>query len=262
VTGMTAPTSPPALGDRAPARERVPGEGLVPGRGPWHLDRGPGGDAPVIGVLALQGDVLEHLRVLEAAGVRALPVKRPEQLGELDGIIIPGGESTTIGKLAAMYGLLEPMRQRIAAGLPAYGTCAGAILLGRTALGDDGRPSEQPLLGCMDVVVRRNAFGRQVDSFEADLDVPGIEGGPVRAVFIRAPWIESVGDGVEVLGSVTPLSRDRVPLGAKVVLARQGHMLASAFHPELTGDNRVHLLFIQMVRARRAAGPVGATPRP
>jgi 5'-phosphate synthase pdxT subunit len=237
----------------------------VPGRGPWYAaadDAGPDGDAPLVGVLALQGDVLEHLRVLEAAGARAVPVKRADQLDELDGIIIPGGESTTIGKLADMYGLLGPLRERVASGLPAYGTCAGAILLGRTALGDDGLPSSQPLLGCMDVVVRRNAFGRQVDSFEADLDVPGLEGGPVRAVFIRAPWIESVGDAVEVLGAVNPVSRDGVPLGAKVVLARQGNMLASAFHPELTGDHRVHLLFLDMVRARRAAGTVGATRTP
>jgi 5'-phosphate synthase pdxT subunit len=256
VTAVADPTR------RPPARERVPGEGLVAGRGPWYAEGGGDGGTPLVGVLALQGDVLEHLRVLEAAGARAVPVKRPEQLDELDGIILPGGESTTIGKLASMYGLLDPLRERIAAGMPVYGTCAGAILLGRAALGDDGRPASQPLLGCMDVVVRRNAFGRQVDSFEADLDVPGIEGGPIRAVFIRAPWIESVGDGVEVLGAVTPPGGDGVPLGAKVVLARQGHMLASAFHPELTGDHRVHRLFLEMVRARRAARPVGVASHP
>jgi 5'-phosphate synthase pdxT subunit len=250
-----------------PARERVPGEGLVPGRGPWYAGGGQdgdaaSGDAPKVGVLALQGDVLEHLRVLGAVGAAPVPVKRPEELDELDGIVLPGGESTTIGKLSASYGLLEPLRKLIRDGLPVYGTCAGAILLGKVALGDDGRPSPQELLGCMDVVVRRNAFGRQVDSFEADLDVPGIQGGPVRAVFIRAPWIETVGDGVEVLAAVRPIDRDGVRLGAKVVLARQGNMLASAFHPELTGDDRVHRLFLELVRARRAAARADALPSP
>jgi pyridoxal 5'-phosphate synthase pdxT subunit len=248
------------------ARERVPGEGLVPGRGPWYAevpaDGGPDGDRPRVGVLALQGDVLEHLRVLTAVGAAAVPVKRPEELDDLDGIVLPGGESTTIGKLAALYGLLEPLRKRIEDGLPVYGTSAGAILLGKEALGDDGRPSPQHLLGCMDAVVRRNAFGRQVDSFEADLDVPGIPGGPVRAVFIRAPWIETVGDGVEVLAAVRPVGRDGVRLDAKVVLARQGNMLVSAFHPELTGDDRVHRLFLELVRARRVDAPAGALPNP
>jgi pyridoxal 5'-phosphate synthase pdxT subunit len=234
-------------------RERVPGEGLVAGRGPHFLDGEAADSAPRIGVLALQGDVLEHLRILGEAGAHALPVKRAEQLDELDGLLIPGGESTTIGRLASLYGLLEPLRERIASGLPAFGTCAGAILLGREALGADGRPSAQPLLGCMDTVVRRNAFGGQVDSFEADLDVDGVEGGQMHAVFIRAPWIESAGAAVRPLATVTPVSREGRTLDARVVVARQGHMLASAFHPELTGDPRLHHLFLRMVSERVAA---------
>jgi 5'-phosphate synthase pdxT subunit len=196
----------------------------------------------VVGVLALQGDVLEHLRMLTAAGARAVPVKRAADLDALGGLVIPGGESTTIGKLAAMYGLLDPLRERIAAGLPVFGTCAGAILLGREALTDQGEHSEQPLLGVMDMVVRRNAFGRQVASFETDVPITGLEGGPVHVAFIRAPWIERVGPEVEVLASV------ETSAGAKVVVARQGRLLASAFHPELTGDGRLHRLFVGLAR--------------
>ena len=220
--------------------ERVPGEGLVADRGIHFI---PGRDGPLVGVLALQGDVLENLRMLAAAGARAVAVKRPEQLDDLDGILIPGGESTTIGKLAVLYGLFEPLSKRLAEGMPAFGTCAGAILLGREALLADGTPADQPLLGAMDTVVRRNAFGRQVASFEADLGVEGVEGGPLHAVFIRAPWIEEHGPDVEVLAEV------ETPLGAKVVVARQGVVLASAFHPELTDDGRLHELFVDLVRA-------------
>ena len=198
--------------------------------------------SPLVGVLALQGDVREHVAVLRRLGAEVVEVKRPEQLDDLDGIVIPGGESTTIGKLAELYGLLEPLRRRLADGLPAYGTCAGAILLGRAALHADGRLAEQPLLGAMDTVVRRNAFGRQVDSFEADLDVRGVEGGSVHAVFIRAPSIEEAGPDVEVLAEVA------TPRGATIVVARQGRILASAFHPELVGDDRLHGLFLEMVR--------------
>jgi pyridoxal 5'-phosphate synthase pdxT subunit len=196
---------------------------------------------PLVGVLALQGDVAEHLRMLEDVGARAVAVKRPVELEGLDGILIPGGESMTIGKLAALYGLLEPLRKRIAEGLPAFGTCAGAILLSRRALHHDGRPADQPLLGCLDAVVRRNAFGRQVDSFEADLDVHGLDGGPVHAVFIRAPWIEEAGPDVEVLARV------ETPLGDKVVVVRQGRVLASAFHPELSGEDRLHRMFLKLI---------------
>lgn len=195
-----------------------------------------------VGVLALQGDVREHAAVLRRLGARVIEVKRPEHLDALDGIVLPGGESTTIGKLAELYGLIEPLRERLARGLAAYGTCAGAILLAREALHADGRPAEQPLLAAMDTVVRRNAFGRQVQSFEADLDVRGVEGAPVHAVFIRAPWIEEAGPDVEVLAEVTTAR------GATIVVARQGRILASAFHPELVGDDRLHGLFLEMVR--------------
>ena len=190
--------------------------------------------------------------MLRGAGVDAVAVRRPGELEAVDAMVLPGGESTTMYKLATIFELFEPLQRRLREGMPALGTCAGMILLADRI---EGGIEGQQTLGGLDVVVRRNAFGRQVDSFEADLDVPGIEGGPVRAVFIRAPWIESVGDGVEVLGAVRPVGRDGVRLGAKVVLARQGNMLASAFHPELTGDHRVHLLFLDMVRAaRRAVG--------
>jgi 5'-phosphate synthase pdxT subunit len=231
-------------------RDRVPGEALVAGRQELPAV---GDGAPRIGVLALQGDVLEHLRLLGLAGADAVPVKHAAQLDELDGILIPGGESTTIGRLATLYGLLEPLRQRIAAGLPAFGTCAGAILLGCQALAADGRPSPQPLLGCMDTVVRRNAFGSQVDSFETDLEVAGVAGGPMHAVFIRAPWIESAGPAVEALATVTPVARDGARLDARVVVARQGDILASAFHPELAGDPRLHQLFLEIVQVTRAS---------
>ena len=195
-----------------------------------------------IGVLGLQGDVAEHVRMLRDIGVEARVVKYPAELGELDGLVIPGGESTTIGRLLDRYGLLEPLRKRLREGLPAFGTCAGAILLGRAALQADGEPSAQPLLGAMDIITRRNAFGRQVASFEDDLDVRGLAGGPVHAVFIRAPWVEQVGPDVEVLATV----------GDRVVLARQGHLLVSAFHPELTGDSRLHRLFVEIVNDVRS----------
>jgi pyridoxal 5'-phosphate synthase pdxT subunit len=220
------------------SQRRVPGEGLLADRG-VHAPVGDG-VGPVVGVLALQGDVLEHLRMLAAAGARPREVKRPADLDDLDGLLIPGGESTTIGKLAELYGLLDPLRERLAAGLPAFGTCAGAILLGRSTTRHDGRPSDQPLLGAMDIVTRRNAFGRQVASFEADLDVAGVGGGPMHAVFIRAPWIEEHGPEVEILATA------ETPLGDRVVVARQGRLLASAFHPELTDDGRLHELFVAM----------------
>jgi 5'-phosphate synthase pdxT subunit len=232
-------------------RERVPGEALVTAVGGREALAGAADGAPRIGVLALQGDVLEHLRVLARAGADPVPVKHAAQLDEVDGILIPGGESTTIGRLATLYGLIDPLRERIGAGLPAFGTCAGAILLAAEAIGPDGGPSPQPLLRCMDTVVRRNAFGSQVDSFETDLDVKGVDGGPMHAVFIRAPWIESAGAGVEVLATVKPIDRDGAPLDAKVVVARQGHILASAFHPELAGDPRLHRLFLEIVQVSR-----------
>ncbi len=202
-----------------------------------------------LGVLALQGDVREHSRALAAAGVQAVEVRRPSDLDAVDGLVLPGGESTTIGRLLRVFELLEPLRDAIAAGLPVFGSCAGMILLAGDVL--DGRPG-QPLLGGLDVVVRRNAFGRQVDSFEAEIDVTGVAGGPVRAVFIRAPWVEKIGDEVEVLGRV----------GDRIVAVRQNNVLATAFHPELTGDTRIHELFVGMVegiRGRQGLGQVRGT---
>ena len=200
---------------------------------------------PVVGVLALQGDVREHLIALAECDVVARPVRRPEELSELDGIVLPGGESTTISRLLATFELLEPLRARLADGLPAYGSCAGMILLADKAI--DARP-DQHQLGGLDIVVRRNAFGRQVDSFEEDLDFEGVEGGPVHAVFIRAPWVESAGGEVDVLARV-PESPTAGEAAGRIVAVRQGHVLATAFHPELTGDGRVHRLFVEIVRS-------------
>ena len=198
--------------------------------------------APVVGVLALQGDVREHVAALEASGARAVPVRRERELAAVDGIVVPGGESTTMAKLLGVFDLLEPLRSRIRAGLPAYGSCAGMILLADEVL--DG-VAGQRTIGGLDVVVRRNAFGRQVDSFETDLDFAAIDGEPVHAVFIRAPWVEKAGAGVEALATVSG-----GPADGKVVAVRQEHLLATSFHPELTGDARVHGLFLQMVRER------------
>ncbi|MFD8568172.1 pyridoxal 5'-phosphate synthase glutaminase subunit PdxT [Streptomyces sp. NPDC059639] len=196
---------------------------------------------PVIGVLALQGDVREHLIALATADAVARPVRRPEELAEVDGLVVPGGESTTISKLARLFGLMEPLRARVRAGMPVYGTCAGMILLADKIL--DPR-SGQETVGGIDMIVRRNAFGRQNESFEAAVDVRGIEGDPVEGVFIRAPWVESVGAAVEVLAEHD----------GHIVAVRQGNALATSFHPELTGDHRLHGLFVDMVRDKGAAG--------
>jgi 5'-phosphate synthase pdxT subunit len=194
---------------------------------------------PTIGVLALQGDVREHLHALESVGVRAVPVKDAEALAGVDGLVLPGGESTTISMLAIRWGLMDPLRAAVRAGMPMYGSCAGMILLADTIL--DGRADQRPI-GGIDMVVRRNAFGRQVDSFEGDVDFPALGAEPIRAVFIRAPWVESVGPTVEVLASVPAAAGDRI------VAVRAGSLLATSFHPELTGDHRVHALFATMVR--------------
>jgi 5'-phosphate synthase pdxT subunit len=199
---------------------------------------------PVVGVLALQGDVREHVAMLEHAGARALPVRRLNELSEVDGLVLPGGESTTMSRLLESFELLEPLRDRIKAGMPAFGSCAGMILLAKQAL--DGRPDQQQI-GGLDVVVQRNAFGRQVDSFEEDLDFSGLTGGPLHAVFIRAPWVEKAGDGVEVLARVTE-GQATADTADRIVAVRQGTVLATAFHPELTGDERVHRLFVEIVR--------------
>jgi 5'-phosphate synthase pdxT subunit len=182
-----------------------------------------------VGVLALQGDVREHLSILGGLGVEPRPVRTAEELEDVDGLVMPGGESTTIGKLAIRFGLFEPLRVRIEEGLPVYGTCAGLIFLSSAITEGD-----QPLLGVLDVLVKRNAFGRQNESFEADLEVAGLERA-FPAVFIRAPWIEKVGSDVEVLASI-----DSHP-----VMVRQGSIMASSFHPELTGDGRIHQMFLE-----------------
>ncbi len=196
-----------------------------------------------IGVLALQGDFAEHIQILKSLGVEAIEVRKPEQLQGLDGLIIPGGESTTVGKLATEYGLMEPMRKMAQSGKPVWGTCAGMIFLAK----DAGRL--QPLLGVMDVSVKRNAFGRQVQSFEQDLDIPElgkVENGkqpnrPFHAIFIRAPLIDSVGRGVKVLARLED---------GTIVAARQGNLLATSFHPELTKDARFHKYFLEQVARR------------
>lgn len=199
---------------------------------------------PIVGVLALQGDVREHLAALAAAGARPVAVRRPEELAGVHGLVLPGGESTTMSRLLNTFELLDPLRARLGEGMPAYGSCAGMILLAKEVLG--GR-ADQHQLGALDVVVRRNAFGRQVDSFEEDLDFAGVSGGPVHAVFIRAPWAEAVADHVEVLARV-PESETAGAAASKVVAVRQGRVLATAFHPELTGDGRVHDLFVRIIR--------------
>lgn len=193
-----------------------------------------------IGILALQGDFAEHAAILRGLNancfecIDVVEIRTARQLSEIDGLIIPGGESTTIGKLMKDCGLLDPLRERITAGMPTFGTCAGAIVLARDIGG-----LRQPLIGTMDLSMRRNAFGRQLQSFEALLPIPVLGDPPMRAVFIRAPAIASVGAGGEVLA--------RLPDGT-IVAARQGHMLVAAFHPELTGDDRLHRYFIELIR--------------
>jgi 5'-phosphate synthase pdxT subunit len=190
-----------------------------------------------IGVLALQGDFREHLVAAKSAGHAALTVRRPEELAEIDALILPGGESTTIAHLASTFELMQPIRDRIKAGMPVYGSCAGMILLADRII--DGT-SDQKTFGGIDMTVRRNAFGRQVDSFESDLD---FQGEVLPAVFIRAPWVEEVATSVEVLSSV------KTPQGVHAVAVRQGRLLATSFHPELTGDLRVHRYFFDQVCA-------------
>ena len=206
-----------------------------------------------MGVLALQGDVREHQRALAGCGLPSTLVRRPAELAEVDALVLPGGESTTMSRLLLAFDLIEPLRERLAAGMPAYGACAGMILLCREIL--DGRPDQQQL-AALDVVVRRNAFGRQVDSFEADLDFVGVPGAAVRAVFIRAQWVEQAGAGVEVLAKVPDIPAAGRAAG-RIVAVRQGSVLATAFHPELTGDRRVHQLFCEMVRQPRGVRVLG-----
>jgi pyridoxal 5'-phosphate synthase pdxT subunit len=198
---------------------------------------------PVIGVLALQGDVPEHLRALEAVGAEPVPVRRPEELDRIAGLVIPGGESTTLWRLSVAFDVLEPLRKLIDEGLPAFGSCAGMIMLADRLT--DGA-ADQQTYGGIDMTVRRNAFGRQVDSFERDITLVGLDqddgnpGNPLRAVFIRAPWVERIGPGVSILGTDQGTGR--------IVAVRQGQLLATAFHPELTQDRRIHQLFVDIVK--------------
>ena len=200
--------------------------------------------APVVGVLALQGDVREHVAMLERAGATAVTVRRPAELDRVDGLVMPGGESTTMSKLARTFELLDPLRERLRGGLPGFGTCAGMIMLADRI---EGGVVGQETFGGLDVVVRRNAFGRQVDSFEADLDVVGFRD-PFHALFIRAPWVEKVGSDVRVVAKVA--SGHEV---GRIVAVRQANLLATSFHPEITGDHRFHQLFVDLV--------TGAEPR-
>jgi 5'-phosphate synthase pdxT subunit len=194
-------------------------------------------DGPAIGVLALQGDVAEHLRALQAVGARPARVRRPDELEAVDGLIIPGGESTTMWKLVANFDLLDPLRKRISGGMPAFGSCAGMIMLADRLV---ERASDQATLGSIDMTVRRNAFGRQAESFESDVTLHGVDGPPFHAVFIRAPWVEEAGPDVEILATESRTGR--------IVAVRQGPAIATAFHPELTPDLRIHSLFADMVR--------------
>jgi 5'-phosphate synthase pdxT subunit len=194
---------------------------------------------PTIGVLALQGDVREHLRMLAGIGVQPLAVRRTAELEACDGLVLPGGESTTMARLARTFELFEPVRARIRAGLPTLGTCAGMILLAERVR--DGLPGQETF-GGLDITVRRNAFGRQVDSFEGDLEFVGLDR-PVHAVFIRAPWVEETGPGVEVLATVPS-----GPAMGRIVAVREGHVMATSFHPEVGADDRVHRSFVELVR--------------
>ena len=198
----------------------------------------PAAGAPVVGVLALQGDFREHLAVLGALGADARPIRRPEEIAEIDGLVIPGGESSVIDKLSRMFGLADPLKVAIAAGLPVYGTCAGLIMLADDIL--DSITGQQGL-GGFDIAVRRNAFGSQVDSFETDLDIPVLGDPPVHAVFIRAPVVESVGADVEVLAALDD---------GRIVAVQQGNLLGTSFHPEMTGETRFHKHFLDIIASR------------
>ena len=191
------------------------------------------GSSGSVGVLALQGDFREHIAVLRGLGAEAVPVRRPEELAGLAGLVIPGGESSVMDKLARMFGLAEPLRAAIASGLPVYGTCAGLIMIADRVLDSI---AGQESLGGLDVSVRRNAFGSQLDSFETDIDIPVLGEPPVHAVFIRAPVVESVGEGVTVLASLSD---------GRIVAVEQGNLLGTSFHPEMTGDTRFHEYFLR-----------------
>lgn len=196
--------------------------------------------APRIGVLALQGDIREHLLALEAAGASVQPVSSLADLAAVQALVIPGGESTTMSKLAMHDGLMEPLQQARRAGMPMFGSCAGMIMLADRVT--DAREDQQ-FIGGIDMTVRRNAFGRQVDSFEIDLEVQGVDGGPLRAVFIRAPWVEQASEEVQILATLRTGEQ-----AGTIVAVQQGPLLATSFHPELTGDHRIHGTFVEIVR--------------
>lgn len=193
---------------------------------------------PTIGVFALQGDVLEHLRVISDLGVDAIPVRRPTELDRCDALILPGGESTTMYKLARIFDLFEPLQKRIHSGMPTFGTCAGMIMLADRI--EDGA-KDQETFGGLDITVRRNAFGRQVDSFEGDIEFDGFTE-PVHAIFIRAPWVEAVGEGVEILATVGAGEAT-----GRIVAVKHGNLVATSFHPEVGGDDRIHRYFVDLV---------------
>lgn len=205
---------------------------------------------PQIGVLALQGDVVDHMRAVEAAGALPVPVRTTSELDSVEGLVVPGGESTAMSRLLHGFDLFDPIAERLRAGMPAFGSCAGMILLASEVL--DGRP-DQCTFGAIPMTVRRNAFGRQVDSFEAEIDLCGVDGGPFRGVFIRAPRVERVGEGVEVIGRFGGTRADPGGPGGRIVAVRTGSCLATSFHPEVTEDERVHKYFVEMVR-RSGAG--------
>ena len=198
---------------------------------------------PRIGVLALQGDVREHESALSAVGAEVMRVRSSIDLASVDALVIPGGESTTMSKLALSNGLMEPLREARRAGMPMYGSCAGMIMLADRVT--DAR-TDQETIGGLDITVRRNAFGRQVDSFETDMEIVGVGDEPVHAVFIRAPWVESAGPEVEVLATIETGGD-----AGTIVAVRQGPLLATSFHPELTGDHRIHRMFVEIVRRSR-----------
>lgn len=202
---------------------------------------------PSIGVFALQGDVREHVEVLTRLGVDAFTVRRPEELARCDGLVLPGGESTTMYKLARTFDLFEPLARRIDEGMPTFGTCAGMIMLAdRVRDGIEG----QETLGGLDITVRRNAFGRQVDSFEGEIAFEGFDG-PVHAVFIRAPWVEEAGAGVDVLATIPS-----GPAAGRIVAVRQGNLVATSFHPEVADDDRIHRYFVDLVKQSSQSLPV------
>jgi 5'-phosphate synthase pdxT subunit len=199
--------------------------------------------APTIGVFALQGDVREHLQALGGLGVHAIAVRRPAELESCDGLVIPGGESTTMAKLARTFEIFEPLQKRIRGGMPTFGTCAGMIMLADRI--EDGI-ADQETLGGLDITVRRNAFGRQVHSFEGEVEFAGLDA-PVHAVFIRAPWVEQVGPDVEVLARVGAAPDVDPAAAGRIVAVRQGHLMATSFHPEVDSDGRIHQVFVDLV---------------